>query len=462
MRGPLVAAPREHEAAWQELAKTRDPADVDRLLDSKWPRSTPLLRARIAALAAFEPDPRITRTLGALAPRFTSQQYQPLQNEIVALLARAPTAAISRAVQLLGHSVYTPLYRPAERAFEQLERRSAEPALLALAAQSTTPRRALDELWAQHRAHPGDLEHRAVLADALTAANDPRGEFITAQLAIASGHGTPQLRKRANELLAAHLIAWMGPVPYYDKDAVIFERGFPVYVRCPTYTQRLVDSADAPEWTTVEELVFNHYDVGDITPLLAKLPLLRALSAAPDILQLLAKTGPHAGIRTLDLAQREWWPERTTFPDLEVLAGRWTIESDAEAKRHAETAAKLGVTIVHTNMAAERIARIVEHRRFGPPETRLSFGGVYVRAHRWCVRLRRDDATADMTWAGTRVGYDEDDQASEALAALVDAGIDSIRLVVTPRAKFPKLDATVKRLANKVTITRDGAPIIAK
>jgi hypothetical protein len=53
MRGPIAAAPREHEAAWQELAKTRDPADVDRLLDSKWPRSTPLLRARVAALATF-------------------------------------------------------------------------------------------------------------------------------------------------------------------------------------------------------------------------------------------------------------------------------------------------------------------------------------------------------------------------------------------------------------------------
>jgi hypothetical protein len=461
LRGPLTWPPRKLEMAWLALAEDKDSADVDRLLDTTWPSAVKPMRARVAALAAFEPDPRITRTLATLAPRFLADIHQPLQKEIVRVMVSAPTAAIAAAVDKLARSPYGKLYAPAQQAFDALERRTARAKLIAEANQNAAPQGDLETLWSQHRAKPGDLEVRAVLADALTAANDPRGEFITAQLAIASGRSTPQLVKRANELLGKHLTTWMGAVPYSNKYNVTFERGFPVHVYCSTDAARLVQSADAPAWVTVEELEFSHYDeLADISPLLAKLPLLRTLSAHPDIVQLVVKTGACPSIRTLDLRHYEWWPERKHFPALEVLAGAWTIESDADAKRNAQTAAKLGVTIVHTSMKPERVARIAAHRRFGPPETRLAYASVHIRDPHWCIRLRRDDAVADMAWAGPTVRAYEDDLAVTTLDALLDAGIETIRLYTKPRAKFPKLDAAVKRLARKATITRDGAPIV--
>lgn len=67
------------------------------------------------------------------------------------------------------------------------------------------------------RAAPADDGPRSVLADLLTDRGDPRGEFIACQLSGA--------HERADELLAAHALAWAGPfaTPVHDWT---FARGF--------------------------------------------------------------------------------------------------------------------------------------------------------------------------------------------------------------------------------------------
>lgn len=77
------------------------------------------------------------------------------------------------------------------------------------------------DLLAAIQADPSDLAARAVYADALGAAGDPRGEFITLQL-------LGKAPERQAELLAEHWRAWIGPLAAYAEtlDGFVFENGF--------------------------------------------------------------------------------------------------------------------------------------------------------------------------------------------------------------------------------------------
>ena len=81
-------------------------------------------------------------------------------------------------------------------------------------------------------AAPADDRPRGVLADWLIERADPRGEFISCQLA-----GTPAASVRAAELLALYERVWLSPLPV-AVESWTFARGFLASVRV-----RAVESA---------------------------------------------------------------------------------------------------------------------------------------------------------------------------------------------------------------------------
>lgn len=68
------------------------------------------------------------------------------------------------------------------------------------------------ELLDRLRADPDDLEGWGVLADKLQAGEDPRGELISVQMAIAASPADASLRAHEAELLEKHAIAFFGDV----------------------------------------------------------------------------------------------------------------------------------------------------------------------------------------------------------------------------------------------------------
>lgn len=74
----------------------------------------------------------------------------------------------------------------------------------------------LKQLFAAIVAAPADDRPRLVYADALTEADDPRGEFIAIQCRLASGRvkgaAAQALKTREEELLDAHRVEWFGPL----------------------------------------------------------------------------------------------------------------------------------------------------------------------------------------------------------------------------------------------------------
>ena len=74
-------------------------------------------------------------------------------------------------------------------------------------------------------AAPGDDSPRRVLADWLSERGDPRGEFISCQLA-----GTVAASARADQLLSLHQLEWLRPLPV-AVESWSFARGFLASVR---------------------------------------------------------------------------------------------------------------------------------------------------------------------------------------------------------------------------------------
>lgn len=109
----------------------------------------------------------------------------------------------------------------------------------------------LDVLFSAVWADPTNDAPRAVLADALSERGDPRGEFISLQLARHAGSSTVESRRRERELLTTHHDSWVGPIaPLIEHAHVAFERGFVSECRL-----RAVKEAKRPKrhpaWSTI-------------------------------------------------------------------------------------------------------------------------------------------------------------------------------------------------------------------
>lgn len=150
-----------------------------------------------------------------------------------------------------------------------------------------------DQLLQAVYQEPGDLSLRRVYADALLEAGDPRGEFISLQLA---GTLTAAQRKRETALRKKHERVWLGAVgPAVLKTGLTFAHGFPVAAKISLgiapYQYGLHHEHDRfiglDEWSTFETLDLASWN-GNSAALISH-PVMRSLKtvvgAHPDVLK---------------------------------------------------------------------------------------------------------------------------------------------------------------------------------
>lgn len=110
---------------------------------------------------------------------------------------------------------------------------------------------AIAQLYREVYANPADDQVRRVLADALIATNDPRGELILFQL-----EPDKDFDRRAMRLVQQHGMSWLGAL----RDVVVplgYERGF--LASC-LIVGDITGLLDAGEWATVHTFDLDELD----------------------------------------------------------------------------------------------------------------------------------------------------------------------------------------------------------
>ncbi len=415
LRAPSKA---ELEDTWHLVAARHDPADVERLLATAWPSAWKLALRRIDVLSRFPPDPRIARALPRIWATYTSHGAHPFRRAAATLAAA-------------------------------FERAQTGPAPVDLIARPTRSAVDVDAAWAAFRAEPGSTERRLVLADALQATGDPRGEYL-----VLACHPEPDgaMRRRAAALLETHGDAWVGPLPV-RRVGRRFERGFLVAGAMAVRGRQLraIDPADA---CTLEEL---HLDVGyisdeDVEGLVAFLGAARSLrtlvTGSSRLLDALAGHGPFPGIccfgQNLPLAGPP-----AAFPNLAMVA---TAEATPAEALDRAARAKARALVLFGAPLAEALRAFgestLEEARFV-----LQGGRGFELVHRGpCVVLRRD-GPARIAWGSGRY---EPDSLSPLVSALGGAGWTDVAIML------PAVGAKVARAelarVQGAKVHDDGSP----
>ncbi len=195
-----------------------------------------VLRERVAALRAFPLDPRIATAMLDLlrrAPWSGDDVYAPLLDLVVHTGDPRAATALERLhaepttrkgwmrrwlAQAIPPAIAALRVLPVERV-AIAARMAPSPA----ASATTTANQAT--LLAEVLAAPHDDGPREVLADFLLERQEPRGEFITLQLAAARGTGTAKGLQRIGSLLRRHEAEWLGPLTLVLSGRE-FRRGF--------------------------------------------------------------------------------------------------------------------------------------------------------------------------------------------------------------------------------------------
>ena len=394
-RPPLEAASKgELEALWLTVAARRDPHDVPRLLDTAWPTAWKAALVRLEALEHFPPDPRLARGVRLHGARYEGHT------------ARAVPRTANR-IALAMHGS-----RKGD-APERLWRASPEKA-------------DLDALWNAVWNAPGEVAPRAVLADALQQAGDPRGEFIALQLS-----NEPSAAERANALSRLHADAWTKGLPVASRTSLEFRRGFIARAQVDANSASL----DSPQWRTLE-----HLELKPVLPVafprveafLSRLPLLRTLTLHDPTANALLETlvGPWPSVTTLFV---DHWSRSTlprAFPALRSL-------SSARFEPHT------------LSLASEAGLRAVLLRDVDVPTALTAFDRSSLEELRivvpgWALRVRRGEDWVTARRSGARR------DAKAPLAPLLEG---------TSRACVRVVDAGANAVdAGKLTLTFDGEP----
>ncbi len=283
----------------------------------------------------------------------------------------------------------------------------------------------IGELWAELLADPGDLGVRMVLADALTAAGDPQGEFIALQLA---DDAAPNLaaRSAATRLLAANIGSWARGIPGDVSGEWVFRRGFLSEVTL--HLEELERATlEAPAWRTVDTLTIDR--ARGYGALLDRMPLLERLSVrggAPG------PGGPWPSVRVLAQGWEAGLPDLSLFPNLElwICALPKVIHVGKALARVYRFAAKARLTALALCVGPHEVDHAVgegegvdELPPFGrapitqlrvleaflqrramnglPHLLRISHGPCDLRGHGWVVELDdKNRPEARLDWAG--------------------------------------------------------------
>lgn len=260
---------RDHHREWLARCGRARSADVAPLLDSLLrPATKQSSVERARALARIPPDPRIVafciRELSEPSRRSWGRTYaelvsvlalsgDPAAHQVIREMAQDPkgvrrrftdgVSAVTRQVRLVVERL------PAVSA-SRLTPRAVE-LIATIRVGSEQPPKDLADLFALVFESPQRDEPRAVLADALLEAGDPRGEFIALQLARESSDAPS---KRELDLLGRHVKSWLGPLEeILVPEKWTFERGF--LARCHYGRRRATDAHIGHDlWSTVEQV----------------------------------------------------------------------------------------------------------------------------------------------------------------------------------------------------------------
>ncbi len=249
---------RDTEAAWLDAKATREQESLLRLVSTPWPRLTSAARARVNAIVDGPPGILWSAAIASLVRadpyrsnpgflmmraglRWLARHGDPMAARLVAELragepelVRIDLGALSRQALPEGSSL-TP---------RELELLDDVRRLLSV------PQPDVVTLLHEVFTNPFDDGRRAVLADALTEAGDPRGEFISLQLL---GPSTKHA-KRVSQLLRSHSTTWLKPLSPFIEVPAVFARGFPSAVKVlPGQTTEIFGRTEA--WGTVEQLI---------------------------------------------------------------------------------------------------------------------------------------------------------------------------------------------------------------
>lgn len=266
--GVAGATQKLREERWHELASAADPAELPALLATPWTKRPADAIARLEKLGRFPPDPRIVHALLELdtGQRFLSgagNRFWILVFEQLLAWGSAEAATrIPKSAPPPGDPTpfaatrYTQIFEPVlaswggrlpvEPELDAETVRLIEALTQRIRGGEAVVEGLLQAVWADAKADGP----RLVLADALTEAGDPRGEFIALQFAHERGELTLGKSERMARLLAASGRRWLGDLDGQVAPPVVFRRGFPAEVRLSTRTP----DAERRGWATVETL----------------------------------------------------------------------------------------------------------------------------------------------------------------------------------------------------------------
>lgn len=268
----------ERTSLWDQIEQARDPCDVERLLATPWPGRWQDCSLRLERVAEWPDDPRVAM---ALARLIDEAPYDSAGAAYVyeAALERIAHLGDVRALATLGKKDIAARPSSYRRSLAHEERyivhRLSEIALpspsdprslaklrelfgVEIRRRASSKKNESDLLHAIYEA-PGDDDLRQVYADVLSERGDPRGEFITLQLAHARGEATEAMRKRERALLTKHAKEWMGTLYGWREEdngeSTQFERGFLSGFRLSWHAgENILTALSDPAWATIHTL----------------------------------------------------------------------------------------------------------------------------------------------------------------------------------------------------------------
>jgi len=218
---PKTRTNKDFQNAWMEVLQSEDPRGVPWLaefLAKRLPRDEPdpTFIARLQAMRAH-PDPRFAAALVALI-----EEGRDLINwcfehvsKTLTIVGDQRTREALEAIEALsedGKGVWADVLAELPTTKSVSAKDGARWKAMARRDDGSDGSIDLEALTAAVLDHPDDHDARAVLADALQDAGDPRGEFIALQRLELDGRGTEQSTRRADELLSEHKKAWLGAI----------------------------------------------------------------------------------------------------------------------------------------------------------------------------------------------------------------------------------------------------------
>lgn len=258
---------------------------------------------------------------------------------------------------------------------------------------------AASELLEAIRANPTDDGARQVYADVLTEQGDPRGAFITMQLARAGQPPTAARAKQELQLLFTHARIWLGELaavigglsrhalavgpsrlterrssPW--RASLRFDRGFLAGCRLRGSRAKIAAIAGHPELATVEELALDEH--GHLVLAASELPALDELAIASEQVDLLIARPAGARVTTLTLYEGD-----AGFVDHIVACAKLpalrTLRLQTRSNRFTDEArAAIGAAL-----ALRQLRRLETHVCIGDGD------GAYVRGQTWTFEPSR-------------------------------------------------------------------------